>query len=104
MRPTEWVKIQRWQPGNDFDGRDGKWETVESLPAVIKSARGQEPVIAGVQVQALHDVEVTVRFQDWLTTEHRLIGPDGNVLNISGITVLDNGRAWWMKLACVEVE
>jgi head-tail adaptor len=100
-RPTKTVEIQEWIPGDDFDGLDGQWETVAEVPAYIKPMGGKEVVIAGVQVAALHDVEISIRRISWLTTKHRLIGQRNQIWNIASKSS-DRQRARWLTLRCVQ--
>lgn len=98
-RLTETVTIQRYEPGGSSSDSAGDWLTIDTVRAKITPKQGSETV-SGQQVESIHRHDILMRYRSKLTSEHRLLGPIGEVYNIVSVAILKQ-RGWWSMLSCV---
>ncbi len=99
-RLNERCTLQRYVQDGEHEST-GDWVDVDNnVRTKITPKGGSESSAGGQQIEATHDHEVLMRYREGISTQNRLIGPLGEVLNIKSAAVLKM-RGWWLRLGCV---
>ncbi len=85
--------------GDGQGGSDETWAEVAQVWAQIEPIKGYERMQAQ-QLAAPVTHKVTLRWQDWITTAHRIYY-ESRVFNIKEVINVDEAKQF-LKLTCVE--
>jgi len=101
----EWIAV--FLPDLAQDGAGGFVETVPAglvadTPAKVTIA-GAATVYSGEQLAARVSHTITIRYQDWLTINYRVMWRDV-LLDITGLKNLDDAGDAWLELSCTRRE